>query len=85
MPSWARSTVSLTISVIFIISLALSHTYPWIRYVWSAGLLVLIVGFSLNYLFEISVHGDSPKTIRGYPRWFVKFAMDEDAEDEPKS
>lgn len=75
------SIVGILFWIFFVLSLAVNEHYRWIDRIWSIalwlGLLVSAVYSLVRAIRSRSISGSS-----GYPRWFLRFAYDD---DEPKN
>jgi hypothetical protein len=61
--------------IAFLLSVGLSQHFHWIRTAWNILFLSILVAPSAYFVLETIRH---PKgTASGYPRWFLRFALDE--------
>ena len=76
-PKWI---VVVVFWILFLLSVASSEEYPSVKYVWSAALLLFLLATFINFAFQFVRYGGDTRAIRdrGYPRWFMRFALDED-------
>lgn len=63
--------------ILFLVSLALNTRYRWINWIWSIALWLGLLG-TLIYFVARAIHNRSLSGTVGYPRWFLRFAFDED-------
>lgn len=63
--------------IFFTLSLALNEHYQWIDRIWSIALWILLLA-SVIYFIAQSIRHRSVSVTRGYPRWFLRFAYDDD-------
>jgi len=66
---------------IFLLSLALNARYRWINWIWSIALWLCLLAMSI-YTVRRAIHHRTVSGTRGYPRWFLRFAFDEDEREE---
>jgi hypothetical protein len=52
--------------------------------VWAALLLLMVLAGSVYSVLRVRRRDDGALTQGGYPRWFMRFAMDEDDKAEAK-
>jgi len=63
------------------LSLALNEHYRWIDRIWSIALWILLLA-SVIYFIAQSIRRRSVAGTSGYPRWFLRFAYDDDERKE---
>jgi hypothetical protein len=67
--------------ILFLLSLALNAKYRWIGWMWSIALWLGLLGTSI-YFVARAVHNRSASGASGYPRWFLRFAYDDDERED---
>ena len=81
--------ISMVFWIVLALSLALNERYQWIGRVWSVGLWLVVLASLMNFLTNFFRHGGARGPAsgwnRGYPRWFTRFAFDEDAKNREDS
>ncbi|HXU10149.1 MAG TPA: hypothetical protein VN743_14225 [Blastocatellia bacterium] len=73
--------------ILFLVSLALNARYRWINLIWSIALWLGLLGTSI-YFVARAFHNRTLSGTAGFPRWFLRFAFDEDErgeQDGPKA
>jgi hypothetical protein len=65
---------------VFLLSIGLADRLHWIDTAWAALLLLVVVAASVYSVLLMRRHDGGALTQAGYPRWFMRFAMDEDDE-----
>lgn len=75
------SIVGVLFWIFFVLSLALNEHYRWIDRIWSIALWLGLLA-STVYSLAWAIRSRSISGSSGYPRWFLRFAYDD---DEPKN
>jgi hypothetical protein len=68
----------------FLLSIGLGDGLHWIDTAWAALLLLVVLAGSAYSILHMRRRDDGTLTQVGYPRWFIRFAMDEDEAAEAK-
>jgi hypothetical protein len=80
-PKWVAA---IAFWVLLLVSLGLNERYQWVGRAWSVGLWLILLATLITFLTNSIRHYDENRTLagsgRGYPRWFTRFAYDEDEE-----
>ena len=79
--SKARWITGVLFWILFLVSLALNAQYRWINWIWSIALLFGLLVTSI-YFVARAIHNRTLSGTLGYPRWFLRFAFDEDEREE---
>jgi hypothetical protein len=64
----------------FLVSLALNARHRWINWIWSIALWLGLLVTSI-YFVARAAHNRTLSGTPHYPRWFRRFAFDEDARE----
>ena len=65
--------------ILFVLSLGLNEQYQWIGSAWLALSWLVVVAASVYFLTHSSHRSaDDQTSNRRYPRWFTRFAYDQD-------
>jgi hypothetical protein len=81
--------VSLILSFIIwgllLLSIVVYQRHRWIDWIWLGAILAILLLATVNFVVQLHRHdGDSSKVpFQGYPRWFIRFALDEYEESKP--
>jgi len=62
----------------WLLSIALNSRYPWIDGVWLSLFLILAIAATVYFIADTILHPGKLRSVGGYPRWFIRFAMGED-------
>lgn len=84
-PKWM---VTIAFWIIFLLSIGLSERYQWIGLVWCGVLWLLVLATFINFVSNL-IHHHGDKRIfaishHGWPRWFIRFACDQDEQTEKR-
>lgn len=81
-PKWI---FTITFWILLVLSLGLNERFQWVGRVWSVGLWLIVLATFINFLTDSILHHGDKRTLagsrRGYPRWFTRFAYDEDEQE----
>ena len=89
-PRWSRRWIpGIVFWVLFLGSIALDRHHPWVRTVWVAAWLLILVGVAAVAVVEIFRHREDTAgfiSYRGVPGWVVAlFGGGSEPEDAPSS
>ena len=65
--------------ILFLVSLALNARYRWINWIWSIALWLGLLVTSIYFVARAIRNRNLSGTV-GFPRWFLRFAFDEEDE-----
>jgi steroid 5-alpha reductase family enzyme len=63
--------------ILWLLSIFLQPRYPWIDAIWQVLFLLIAIATTVYFVADTILHRGELRSVRGYPRWFMRFAMDE--------
>jgi phosphoglycerol transferase MdoB-like AlkP superfamily enzyme len=85
----SQRNVSLIVSFIIwgllLLSVAVYQRHRWIDRIWLGAILAFLLLVTVNFVVQLHRRDGDPSKVsyQGYPRWFIRFAFDEDEESKP--
>jgi hypothetical protein len=72
-----RWLICLVFWSVFALSVAFDSRFPWLDTIWVFALCLAVLATLVNFILHWISSDAAGMIDRGYPRWFIRFALDE--------